>query len=99
MKRIIILPSFERSVKKLTRQDKFNLAESLESFNLFLLSGELPVGFGFKKINHDKYEFRVDIRLRVIVDTVKSFMKNKHGREWKYERFPSPCGRGKGRGR
>ena len=67
MKRILILPSFERSVKKLTRQDKDNLAESLEDFNSFLLSGEAPVGFGFKKINHDKYEFRVDIRLRVIV--------------------------------
>jgi mRNA-degrading endonuclease RelE of RelBE toxin-antitoxin system len=67
VKRILILPSFERSVKKLARQDKDDLAESLESFNLFLLSGEAPAGFGFKKINHDKYEFRVDIKLRVIV--------------------------------
>ena len=67
MKRILILPSFGRSVKKLTRQDKDNLAESLEDLNLFLLSGEAPAGFGFKKINHDKYEFRVDIRLRVVV--------------------------------
>ena len=67
MKRILILPSFERSVKKLTHQDKDNLAESLEKFNLFLLSGETPAGLGFKKINHDKYEFRVDIRLRVVV--------------------------------
>lgn len=67
MKRVLILPSFERSVKKLTRQDKGNLAKSLEDFNLFLLSGEAPAGFGFKKIGHDKYEFRVDIRLRVVV--------------------------------
>jgi len=67
MKRILILPSFERSVRKLSRQDEKSLAESLEVFNSFLLSGELPTGFGFKKINHDKYEFRVDIRLRVVV--------------------------------
>ncbi|MDD5422691.1 MAG: hypothetical protein PHT32_04640 [Candidatus Omnitrophica bacterium] len=67
MKRILILSSFERSVKKLTRQDKDNLAESLEGFNSFLLSGEAPAGLGFKKINHDKYEFRIDIRLRVVV--------------------------------
>jgi mRNA-degrading endonuclease RelE of RelBE toxin-antitoxin system len=67
MKRILVLPSFERSVKKLTRQDKDNLVESLDVFNSFLLTGELPVGFGLKKINHDKYEFRVDIRLRVVV--------------------------------
>jgi len=67
VKRILILPSFERSIKKLTRQDKDNLAESLEDFNLFLLSGEAPAGFGFKKIGYGKYEFRVDVRLRVVV--------------------------------
>jgi hypothetical protein len=61
------LPSFERSVKRLTRQDKDNLAEGLESFNEYLLSGDAPAGLGFKKINHDKYEFRVDIKLRVII--------------------------------
>jgi len=67
MKRILILPSFERSLKRLTPFDKKKLAESLENLNSFLLSGEMPAGLGFKKINHDKYEFRVDIRLRVIV--------------------------------
>ncbi|MBU4304946.1 MAG: hypothetical protein KJ893_04915 [Candidatus Omnitrophica bacterium] len=67
MKRILILPSFEHSVKKLTSHDKKKLVESLEAFNVFLLSGKATAGFGFKKINHNKYEFRVDIRLRVIV--------------------------------
>ena len=67
MKRVFILPSFERSAKKLAPPDKKKLAESLEAFNAFLLSGIVPVGLGFKKINHDKYEFRVDIRLRVVV--------------------------------
>ena len=67
MKRVFILPSFERSVKKLVPTDKKKLAKSLETFNSFLLTGQAPVGLGFKKINHDKYEFRVDIRLRVIV--------------------------------
>jgi mRNA-degrading endonuclease RelE of RelBE toxin-antitoxin system len=73
MKSILILPSFERSVKNLTRQNKERLAESLEAFNSFLFSGELPVGFGFKKINHDKYEFRVDIKLRVVVKVEGDF--------------------------
>ena len=67
MKTIVILPSFERSVKKLAPQDKKKLALSLEAFNSFVCSGECPHGLGFKKINHDKFEFRVDIRLRVIV--------------------------------
>ena len=67
MKRVFVLPSFERSAKKLTTQDKKKLSESLETFNSFLISGEAPFGFGLKKINDDKYEFRVDIRLRVII--------------------------------
>ncbi len=67
MKRILILSSFERSVKKLTPLDKKKLAQSMEKLNSFLILGEMPVGLGFKKINHDKYEFRVDIRLRVVV--------------------------------
>ena len=67
MKRVLILPSFERSLKRLTPQDRKKLSRSLEAFNSFLLSGDLPPGLGFKKINHDKYEFRADIRLRVIL--------------------------------
>ena len=67
MREIVVLSSFERSAKKLTPQDKRRLGESLEKFNDFLLSGNISPGFGFKKINHDKYEFRVGIRLRVVL--------------------------------
>ena len=67
MKRILILPSFERSIKRLTSQEKLRLSKSLEAFNIFLATGQIHYGFRFKKINKDKYEFRVDIRLRVIV--------------------------------
>lgn len=67
MKKIFILPSFERSVKRLSAQDKIKLSEALEAFNSFLLTAKAPYGFRFKKINHDKYEFRVEVRLRVIV--------------------------------
>ena len=67
MKKIFILAPFERSVKKLSAQDRGKLSSSLEAFHSFLLSGQAAYGFRFKKINHDKYEFRVGIRLRVIV--------------------------------
>ena len=66
MKKFSILPSFERSVKKLTSQEKEQLAKSLETLNNFLITGQAPYGFRFKKINHNKYEFRVDIRPRVV---------------------------------
>jgi mRNA-degrading endonuclease RelE of RelBE toxin-antitoxin system len=64
---IAILPSFERSLKKLTPQEKKQAAESLEAFNGMLVSGHFPAGLGFKKINHDKYELRVSIRIRVVM--------------------------------
>lgn len=67
MKQVIILPSFVRSVRKLSHYDKDQLAESLEQFNNFLLTAELPVGLGFKKIGQDKYEFRVNLRLRIVI--------------------------------
>jgi len=67
MRKIVILPSFERSLKKLTYQEKQQTAESLEAFNGMLVSGHFPAGLGFKKINHDKYELRVSIRIRVVM--------------------------------
>lgn len=67
MKKIVPLSSFERSAKKLDRKTRELLTKSLEAFNSFLVTGQFPAGFRFKKINHDKYEFRIDIRLRVVV--------------------------------
>ena len=66
MKDIVILPSFDRSAKKLPHADRQKLTEAMEKFNRFLLTGEIGAGLGFKKINHDKFEFRIDIRLRVV---------------------------------
>ena len=69
MKQVLVLPSFERCVKKMTVQEKKNLAKGLGAFNALLTTGQAPHGFRFKKINHDKYEFRIDIRLRAVVKT------------------------------
>ncbi len=67
MKSIVILPSFERSLKKLSALERKQTAESLEAFNSMLFTGHCPVGLGFKKINHDKYELRATIRIRVVI--------------------------------
>ena len=67
MKSIVLLPSFERCFKRLDPQAKSRLKDALEKFNEFVLSGNPFKGLGFKKINHDKFEFRVDIHLRVVV--------------------------------
>lgn len=67
MRTIRVLSSFERSLKKLSYNDKEKLKKVLTQFNDFLTTGALPKGLGFKKINHGKYEVRLDIRLRIIV--------------------------------
>jgi mRNA-degrading endonuclease RelE of RelBE toxin-antitoxin system len=67
MKTVVVLPSFERSLKKLTPQDREQTAEALKAFNTMLVSGQASGGLGFKKINHDKYELRVNIRLRIVM--------------------------------
>lgn len=67
MKKILILPSFERSVARLTLQEKSRLFKSLEEFNNYLLTHRATFCFRLKKISYDKYEFRVDLKLRVIV--------------------------------
>jgi mRNA-degrading endonuclease RelE of RelBE toxin-antitoxin system len=67
MKSIVVLPSFERSLKKLSLLERKQIAESLESFNRMLITGDCPAGLGFKKINHDKYELRATIRIRVVM--------------------------------
>lgn len=66
MRRVVLLKSFERSVRKLSPPDKTQLADSLEQFNNFVITGDLPIGLGFKKIGQDKYEFRSGLRLRIV---------------------------------
>jgi hypothetical protein len=67
MKSIVILPSFEKAFKKLSPLERKQTAESLDVFNAMLVTGHCPAGLGFKKINHDKYELRSTIRLRVVI--------------------------------
>ena len=67
MKKIVILPSFERSIRRFTSIEKDQLVIALGKFNDFLVTGRISSGLGFKKIRHDIFEFRIDIRLRVIV--------------------------------
>jgi hypothetical protein len=71
MKKIYLLPSFERSIKRLTHREKQLLANGLESFNEYLETGQSTFGFRLKKIGQENYEFRLDIRLRVIIKADK----------------------------
>lgn len=82
MKKIVILPSFERSIRRFTSTEKDRFVIALEKFNDFLVTGRISSGLGFKKIRHDIFEFRIDIRLRVIVkdegDTLYMVLAGSH---------------------
>lgn len=82
MKKIVILPSFERSIKRFTPAEKDHLVVAFEKFNNFLVTGRISSGLGFKKIGTDIFEFRIDIRLRVIVkdedDTLYMVLAGSH---------------------
>jgi len=71
MRIIKVLPSFERTLGKLSTKDKEKLKKSLHQLNNFLVTGILPKGLGLKKLIDDLYELRVDIRLRVILKMEK----------------------------
>ena len=67
MKRLAVTSHFQKQLKKLHRQEQEKAAQALKQLLEGLKSGEMPIGLGFKKINGDKYEVRVDIRRRIVL--------------------------------
>ncbi len=67
MKRLAASTHFQRQLRKLPAQTQRKTVETLKGFLLALQTGSIPMGYGFKKINGDKYELRVDLGTRVIM--------------------------------
>ncbi len=65
MKKLAVSKHFQNQLKKLSRRDREKVTIALKSFWEFLHKGKIPSGLGFKKINGDKYEIRIDIRTRI----------------------------------
>ena len=65
--KVIALLSFEKSVAALTSEEKRRVAHGLEAFNSFLVDRHASHGFGLKKIGPHHYEFRVGLRIRVLL--------------------------------
>ncbi len=91
MKHLAASHHFQKQLKKLPRQDQEKTIEALEDFRRGLEGGLIPAGLGFKKINGDKYEIRVNIRKRIVMkaendtlvchligdhDAVKTYLRN-----------------------
>lgn len=65
MKKLAVSHHFQKQLDKLPAHEQTKITESLKSFLTALQKGPIPMGFGFKKINGDKYELRVNLRLRI----------------------------------
>ena len=67
MKFLAASKHFQSQLKKLPPQERQKASDVLKKFLSALNSGAIPAGLGFKKINGDKYEIRVDIRKRIVM--------------------------------
>ena len=67
MKKLAVSRHFQKQLKKLSHQDQDKVAAALRVFLESLKRQGLPAGLGFKKINGDKYEIRVDIHHRIVM--------------------------------
>lgn len=67
MKKLAVSQHFQKQLKKLSRQDQHNVAAALKELLEHLARGTMPAGLGFKKINGNKYEIRVGIRIRIVM--------------------------------
>ena len=67
MKCLAASKHFQKQLKRLPPQDRQKTLDVLNKFLSALTTGDIPAGFGFKKINGDKYEIRVGIRTRIVL--------------------------------
>lgn len=64
--------SFERSLKGLHLAQKVEIQRQVDSFMLATNVGQIPGGFGVKKMNGTLWEFRTDLSIRVLFNWKKS---------------------------
>lgn len=67
MRRLAFSNRFQTQLRKLPPQDQRKTAAVLERFLTALAEHQISAGLGLKKINGDKYELRVDLRLRIVM--------------------------------
>ena len=65
MKRLAASTHFQKQLKKLPSREQQHAQAVLKDFLAALHVGAIPVGPGFKKINGDKYELRVGLKIRI----------------------------------
>lgn len=67
MKYLAASKYFQKQLKKLSSEEQDKVVQTLKEFLEGLRNLKIPAGLGFKKINGDKYEIRLDIRTRIVM--------------------------------
>lgn len=67
MRFLAVSSHFQKQLKTLSPYEQQKAASALKGLLSALQTGQWPAGYGFKKINGDKYELRVDIRTRIVM--------------------------------
>jgi mRNA-degrading endonuclease RelE of RelBE toxin-antitoxin system len=67
VKRLAVSHHFQRQLKKLSPSDQEKIRGALKEFLTAIHAGQIPLGFGFKKINGDKYEIRAGLKIRILM--------------------------------
>lgn len=67
MQRLAVSSQFQKQFKKLTPGEQRRVRDTLKGFLVALQVGTISGGYGFKKINGDKYEIRVDLKTRIVM--------------------------------
>jgi len=70
MSRVFYLPTFLKQLQKLKGEEARMTEEALVAFDHFVQSGGKTEGLGFKKLAHDKFEIRVDLRKRIVMKKI-----------------------------
>lgn len=69
MWQLAVSSHFQKQLQRFSPRDQQQVTAVLKHFLAGLTAGQLAAGQGFKKINGDKYELRVDLRTRIVMKT------------------------------
>ena len=88
MSRIFYLPSFVKQLQKLKGREAQTAEEALISFDHFVRTGDKSTGLGFKKLASDKFEIRVDLKMRIVMKKMgEDYFLALYGNHDEIERF------------
>ena len=67
LKHLAASTHFRKQLKKLPQRDQERATATLKGFLAALRMETVPAGYGLKKLNGDKYEIRVGLKIRIVM--------------------------------